>query len=270
MLHWNCKLPQVVEIMKISKWAPNAYWTAYCAKCDCCKSHWRLSLKKSQQLNGGHCIFVLRVWTLNPNMSIVCTLYMTCRIVVWMTSSQLLALLKAWRCHRGCISMAMWQFWQNFLVLGFRFRASEIEKKGKDVLPLSHQPRFHVFCFLFCFGVYFYQIRSCPTCVTPLDIFGNFGDAGVQSRRCKRWSHHWDGCHMGWWAKCPAHHQTLSQVPPWSRAWCWQNDIQLPDHEGRSGQPLLLWQGQTVSETLDGSYSCRGSCKGFLCGAAAL
>lgn len=77
MLHWNCKLPQVVEIMKISKWAPNAYWTAYCAKCDCCKSHWRLSLKKSQQLNGGHCIFVLRVWTLNPNMSIVCTLYMT-------------------------------------------------------------------------------------------------------------------------------------------------------------------------------------------------
>ena len=97
-------------------------------------------------------------------------------------------------------------------------------------------------------------------CVTVFNMFDSAGDAGVQSRRCKRRSHHWAGCHMGWRAKCPAHHQTLSQIPPWSRAWCWQTDIQFPDHEGWSGQPLLLWQGQAVPETLDGSYSCCGSC----------
>lgn len=67
-----------------------------------------------------------------------------------MTSSQLLALLKAWRCHRGCISMAMWQFWQNFLVLGFRFRAREIEKK-KAKMYCPSQINLAFMCFVSCF-----------------------------------------------------------------------------------------------------------------------
>ena len=75
---------------------------------------------------------------------------------------------------------------------------------------------------------------------------------------------------MGRPAECPADHQTLPQIPPRRWHWNWQNDIKSPDHEGRGGQHLLLWQGPTVPEALDGAAASCGRCQGVLCRATKL